>query len=327
MLSFSFLQICRSFIDLEILTDKLSSPIISKLMCKLKVFLGFCFFFVQSFCLSSCYPMKESLLLFNRQENITTFNFYSVGREGTVGLGFSPSKTVTKESLILLFTSPNSFLELQNHVEKKQKNEFIYDIKIENTFNTMVDNYNSIEFKINNTNLKNKNHIFLSRYRGSGNLTTSKHQYASIYDYSIINETTGRYHFCTPESIKSYRLLISFLPIGIPRFIFTLLIFFLLVYFRTGQPLKSRNSGPFYICLSQLMEFMIILIRDSMGVSFDINYRCIVDSLVSYPTLYMLTAIVMSFYSRYLIINNLNQQKKVYANGKLPFFYVLLGNN
>ena len=284
-----------------------------------------CFWlFIQVVSFTSCHPMKESLFIFDRTENITKFSFLSVGREGSVGLGFSTTNIVTKESLLLLFTSPNSFFELQNHVEKKPKNELIYDVKIENTFNSIIDNYNSIYFTINNTYLKDKDYVFLSRYRGTGNLTTSKHQDAFVYGFSILN-TTENFDNCSPENLRGYRIFMSFLPLGLPRFLITLLVFILLVYYRNGQPLKSRTFGPYYICLSELIEFMSISIRDALTIRFDIQNDCWIFATITYPTIYMLTSVVTSFYSRYLIVNNLNQQKKVYANGKLPFFYVLLG--
>eukprot|EP01080_Neovahlkampfia_damariscottae_P012194 gene12194-5781_t len=114
-------------------------------------------------------------------------------------------------------------------------------------------------------------------------------------------------------------------PLGLIRFIFSLLLFIVLVFYRNNQPLKSRNYAPHYTCIVQMIEFMVVSLRGYAGITFEVKYQCLMNALVSFPSLYMLSVIIFSFYSRYLIINNLSQQKKVYANGKLPLIYVLLG--
>eukprot|EP01080_Neovahlkampfia_damariscottae_P010706 gene10706-3328_t len=244
------------------------------------------------------------------------------------GLGFSETSYITNNSLVLWFLSPNTFFELKNHKEKKNGFEHFLDIKPEISFNTIVDNYNSFSFKINISSLQNQQYIFFTTHKiGNFNSNDSiipQHQHVHIYKKSMLN-TTVRYA-CSPEYLKPYRIFINAIPpIGIIRFIITTFVFLMLVYYRNKQPLKSRNYGPHYICLAQMMEFMVVSIRGSTTIEFEVKYTCFTDGLITFPMFFVSTCVILTYYSRYLIVNNLSRQKKTYANGKLPWFYVFLG--
>eukprot|EP01080_Neovahlkampfia_damariscottae_P008024 gene8024-12489_t len=275
--------------------------------------------------------MEKSLFVFDKLTSHVQFEFFSVAHdENYLGLGFSSTSHVTNDTIILIYKPPNTFFEMKNHFEKKNnldKRIFINVFPIQQDWKTKMDNYDGFFFQINNTFLKNQKYIFLTQYSGNANLSLPllpEHQHLHIYRKSILN-TTLDYDNCGPEHLRPYRIFINGLqPIGYIRFIITILLFLIMVYYRNSQPLKSRNYGPHYICLVQLIEYVWVTIRNANGIEFEVRYQCVSDGLVSFPMLFMLSCVVLSYYARYIVVNNLGQQKKVYADGKLPLIYVFL---
>ena len=85
--------------------------------------------------------------------------------------------------------------------------------------------------------------------------------------------------------ISSFRFLATNFYTYPIRFSIYVLIFFLLVYFRESQPLRSRKATPFIIITTQMIEISLKFLQENLSAEIHVQYNiyCIFSFCYLFP--------------------------------------------
>ena len=173
---------------------------------------------------------------------------------GWISVGFFSKPNYFEDSTNIMAFLPNNFVEFTNH--STISNKTIFGETFQKRDINLIDGTFSFAFKMNFSQLKNKNYLAFAQnsYNSptitNGIINIPKHQIFSNFMYFDLNSTKS-IPICIPELNLSGRIVSQHYIGFILGLICYIILGLLYVMFRDHEPFKSRFIGP-YIALGSV---------------------------------------------------------------------------
>lgn len=251
------------------------------------------------------------LLLTNSTSDNVTVDVFTHERNGWIGLAFGNS--TTNKNLFMLHYSKSLYFYDRNFDSKSR-----IDLKgeIDESIGYKIDNIMHLSFKVPYSFLLKNNYVFFARNSMEKPMNDSLIPLHEFYTYKMLDfhNYTDQFNigWCSPVYLALPGRLFSFhLGITIPWISFMILVLLLCIYFAKDQPLKSRGSGPVLMAFTSIIPVLAEYILAS-GLDYETQYyyECFVTSFVIFTPFQVGGIIIIVHYFRYIIILNMQSQKK-----------------
>eukprot|EP01080_Neovahlkampfia_damariscottae_P007824 gene7824-12297_t len=205
----------------------------------------------------------------NRSPEVFRFEVHSRQSSGWLSVSLFSEKSKFENSITIFGYKPNNFLQLQNHTTISTKNIF-FDATIKDKVYNTIDGIFAFSFKVNATDLENRNFLVLSNnldetpFMKSNHTIIPRHDSYSSYKYIQWNFTNTQLPICQNALNISGRIYGQHYG----GMIFALTMYILLgvgfLKCKDYQPFKSRFVGPFIslgaVYFNLVVEHVYVLI-------------------------------------------------------------------
>ena len=242
----------------------------------------------------ACFLWKNSFVKITAnspEKQILTFSVKSLQRDGWMGVQILSNPLSFNKGFGVLGGYPNQIYQLQNHSNLTPKNEkIIFNEKIENKWQLVVDGVLSYSFQINSTDLPNINYIYLAnnpKQKPIGNdshITVLKHEGISNQKILILNGTNPLPE-CNNELNLPGRSLALHWSIYLITSTFYILIGYAFLQFSNDQPFKSRFISPFIAIICLYFNLFGEYLTYSVYYEHVTHYLCIINGYLIYSML------------------------------------------